>query len=100
MKRSAILFSVCLGVGVLLAAGTGRAGERRRRRPRRVDNSPKVGALAPDFELDRLEDVLDKKKDKKDAEKTAGKAPPKPQKVKLSSFRGKQPVVLIFGSYT
>ncbi len=97
MKRSAILFFVCLGVGVLLAAGTGRAGERRRRRPRRVDNSPKVGALAPDFELDRLEDVLD---DKQATEKTAGKAPKKPQKVKLSSFRGKQPVVLIFGSYT
>jgi hypothetical protein len=43
------------------------------------DRSPEVGAAAPDFELDRL------------AEKG---------KVKLSSFKGKKPVVLIFGSYT
>ena len=45
----------------------------------RRKNVPKVGEMAPDFEL-----------------KTAdGK-----RSVKLSSFRGKQPVVLIFGSFT
>lgn len=38
-----------------------------------------VGDLAPDFDL-------------RTADKTA--------RVKLSSFRGKQPVVLVFGSYT
>ena len=41
----------------------------------------KVGDPAPDFELKRL---------------ASGEG----EMVKLSSFRGKQPVVLIFGSYT
>jgi len=41
--------------------------------------APKVGSIAPDFEL----------------HDTNGK-----QSVKLSSYRGKTPVVLIFGSYT
>jgi len=46
-------------------------------RPR--DAGPKVGDPAPDFELQRLK-----------GEGT----------VKLSSFQGRSPVVLIFGSYT
>ena len=46
-------------------------------RPRNGDL--KVGDAAPDFDLKRLD----------------GKGT-----VKLSSFKGKQPVVLIFGSYT
>ena len=45
----------------------------------RSKNVPKVGEMAPDFEL----------------KTTDGK-----RSVKLSSFRGKQPVVLIFGSFT
>lgn len=44
------------------------------------DRSPAVGDKAPDFTLE----ILDGK----------GK------KVKLSSFKGKKPVLLIFGSYT
>ena len=50
-----------------------------------MDRAPKVGTVAPDFELCRL---------KKD-----GTSDPK-KKVKLSSFKGKKPVALVFGSYT
>jgi peroxiredoxin len=46
------------------------------------DNAPKVGADAADFKLYRLDD---KKQE---------------NPVKLSDFKGKKPVVLIFGSYT
>ena len=46
------------------------------------DNAPKVGAEAADFTLYRLDD---KKKEKP---------------VKLSDYKGKKPVVLVFGSYT
>lgn len=56
--------------------GTGRGPLDRSRR-----GSLKVGDEAPDFELQRL--------GAKDEER-----------VKLSSFQGKKPVVLIFGSYT
>ena len=42
--------------------------------------APDVGAPAPDFELPRLSD--------------------RSQTVRLSEFRGKRPVALIFGSYT
>ena len=45
----------------------------------RVDGTLKVGGLAPDFSL----------------EPRGGGAP-----VALSSFRGKTPVALVFGSYT
>ena len=45
----------------------------------REPSAPKAGSLAPDFELS-------------DPEQT--------RKVRLSSFAGKSPVVLIFGSYT
>ncbi len=45
----------------------------------RDDGAPKVGEKAPVFEID----TLDRKK-----------------KVDLAAFRGKRPVVLIFGSYT
>lgn len=75
------------GDGVLTAAdftaariAEQRAAPRRsllRDRPRHV---PKVGDTAPDFELPMLG--------------------MKDQQVKLSDFAGKQPVVLIFGSYT
>ena len=45
----------------------------------RVDNFPKLGEHAPDFELTTLD----------------GKST-----VRLSSFRGRKPVVLVFGSFT
>lgn len=54
------------------------------RDPRGPDRSPSIGQLAPDFELVLL--------DKTGATTT--------NKVKLSDLRGRQPVVLIFGSYT
>ncbi|MCA8957720.1 MAG: hypothetical protein KDC87_16715 [Planctomycetes bacterium] len=46
----------------------------------RPSGPPKVGAMAPDFDLPRVGDAK--------------------SRVRLSSFRGKQPVALIFGSYT
>lgn len=74
------------GDGVLEAADFERQGPKLR--PNEVirdhngpaEKLPKVGAPAPDFELAML-GVKDKK-------------------VKLSSFAGKQPVALIFGSWT
>ncbi len=54
----------------------GYASGQRRRGP---DKAPKIGSKAPDFHLK----VLKSKK-----------------KVKLSQFKGKKPVALIFGSYT
>lgn len=48
--------------------------------PRSNRRAPKVGAIAPDFELPRLDD--------------------EEKSIRLSSFRGKRPVALIFGSYT
>jgi hypothetical protein len=59
--------------------------------PDKPKDPPKPGAVAPDFELDVLPPGFDAEAKQKDA---------KPQRVKLSSFRGKRPVALIFGSYT
>jgi len=59
----------------------------RRKRSRRRDVALKVGQMAPDFELYTLDHALGKES------KASGK-------VKLSSFRGKRPVYLIFASYT
>lgn len=57
----------------------GRRGAGRRDGARNAAKTPKVGEVAPDFDLPY-----------KDGDKTA----------KLSSFAGKRPVALIFGSYT
>ena len=79
------------GDGALTAvdfAGSGNRSARRnrgtRRRDRRIDRArqamaPKVGAVAPDFTL---------------------RTPDGKEKHRLSSFKGKRPVALIFGSYT
>lgn len=67
-----------LGVGIAANAGEWRAHER----TWQLENdrrSPKVGDLAPDFEL----------------QDPSGRTA-----VRLSSFRGKRPVALVFGSYT
>ena len=53
------------------------------RGPEDKDKLPQVGSQAPDFELPRL-----------------GSEGKEGRTVKLSSLRGKQPVALIFGSYT
>jgi hypothetical protein len=50
-----------------------------------------AGQKAPDFELPRLALV-------KDGDKTVGKVGP--EKVRLSSFQGKRPVLLVLSSYT
>lgn len=63
----------------LLQGRPGRGRGRGRGRERRRDEAPKVGQPAPDFELRDID----------------GK-----RKVRLSAFKGKQPVALIFGSYT
>jgi hypothetical protein len=70
MKAVAVALLV-LGLGVPCLAQ--RRGDLRR------EGNLKVGDPAPDFDLKRLD----------------GKG-----RVKLSSFTGKRPVVLIFGSYT
>ena len=68
---------------------TGRPAEptASRKRPRRRDVALKVGQMAPDFELYTLEHAL-------------GMQSKAAAKVRLSSFRGKRPVYLIFASYT
>ena len=63
----------------------------------RAANGPKVGEPAPDFELQPLK-FYEFKIDATDiTQENAGELY-KP--VKLSTFRDKKPVVLIFGSYT
>jgi hypothetical protein len=80
------LFLLASLFGVTLAAAQP-AG-----RPRPQEGALKAGDPAPDFALKRL---------LSDAEKeAAGKDAPKPKPVRLSDFKGKRPVVLIFGSYT
>lgn len=61
------------------------------------DDAPKPGDEAPDFELMPLK-FYDFKIDETPITKENAGALYQP--VKLSSFRGKKPVVLIFGSYT
>ena len=91
--------------------GRGERGERGGRgRSRSV--APKVGDVAPDFELlvlpseapaEGKEKPLGKdakKKPAKGAKSKSDKAADEPEFVKLSSFKDKRPVALIFGSYT
>jgi hypothetical protein len=61
------------------------------------DNGPKVGEVAPDFRLTPLKFYEFGIDEEEITEANAGElyAP-----VRLSSFKGKKPVVLIFGSYT
>ena len=58
----------------------------------------RVGQTAPDFELELLADS------KPATAKAAAKRKPEtkdgPATIRLSSFAGKKPVVLFFGSYT
>jgi len=51
-----------------------------------------VGQAAPDFELNRL--AVRKDADGNEAPQVS------PEKIKLSAFKGKKPVCLIFSSYT
>jgi len=62
-----------------------------------ADNGPKVGEVAPDFRLTPLKFYEFGIDEEEITEENAGElyAP-----VRLSAFKGKRPVVLIFGSYT
>ena len=80
---------------VILGDSASAAG-RRRRAP---DTSPKVGEKAADFELLKLDVFLKKTKGKSGDELAKIKWKPA-DKVKLSSFQGKQPVVFVLTSYT
>jgi hypothetical protein len=81
---------VCIS---FLLAGTALAAESGKKEPKRVTlprdqiappkfttPDPKPGTLAPDFQLETLEDPA--------------------RTVKLSSFRGNRPVVLVLSSFT
>lgn len=68
-----------LTLAILLSLAASLSAQKAKRGP---DNAPKAGSDAPDLTLFRLAD-----KEKKEP-------------VKLSSFEGKKPVVLVFGSYT
>ena len=80
----------------------------RRQRPQRINAALKVGQMAPDSELYTLEHALamQSKAAGKPSAKVKGRATSQPAtqpaegKVRLSSFRGKRPVYLIFASYT
>jgi hypothetical protein len=102
---------LAVGVCAMLASlATAEGAGRRRRGPR--GKEPKVGEMAPDFELILLADDAKKADAKKDTRAPESKeaqpsaktkksdTPAKPEKVKLSSFRTKRPVVLVFSSYT
>jgi hypothetical protein len=90
----AVCFSLFM-LPVLLGDSASAAG-RRRRAP---DTSPKVGEKAVDFELLKLDAFLKKTKDKSKDEVAKIKWEAT-DKVKLSSFIGKQPVVFVLSSYT
>lgn len=84
------------------------AKSRRRERPQMDKGQPpKVGDAAPDFHLDCLppppktgaERKIAEHEAKKQAQKE-GQTKAAPRRVRLSEFKDKKPVALIFGSYT
>ena len=100
-----------LAVASLCLVATGAAQRRTKaglKRPQRRDVALKIGQMAPDFELYTLEHALamQKKTVAKPSAKAKSPATSQPAtqpargKVRLSSFRGKRPVYLIFASYT
>jgi hypothetical protein len=94
--------SLCL----IASAAPNRSAKGRKKQTRRVDTMLKIGQMAPDFELYTLPNAI--KMLRKAAAKPPAKAKatskpttqPAEGKVRLSSFRGKRPVYLIFASYT
>ena len=84
------------------------AKSRRRERPQMDKGQPpKVGDAAPDFHLDCLAPPPKTEAERKIAEHEANKQVLKegqtkaaPRRVRLSEFKDKKPVALIFGSYT
>jgi hypothetical protein len=115
--KKLIFILICVSAFILFTVSAEAQARQKRNKRDMKDKSPKIGDMAPDFELHLMKfpDEKDEKKDTADpkAEKPAPKAVEKkdtpdkkdekkkePEKVKLSSFRGKKPVVLLFGSYT
>lgn len=95
------------GDGFLVASEV--EGRRRRRRgrgdaDRAAPVAPKVGQVAPGFELEVLPPPPPTPppngKPPVPATGKAPKEPKEPETLSLASFRGKRPVALIFGSYT
>ena len=94
------------GERLLVAQARGRFGDQARKRMSgdkyldihgRSGNGPKYGEEAPDFALMPLKFYEFGIDDTEITEETAGLLY---EPVRLSDFRGKKPVVLIFGSYT
>lgn len=81
----------------------GQRGEGRERGGERP-TAPREGEMAPDFELETLYPVKPEADESKAAEAQSQtdeqEAQPMYESTKLSSFQGKRPVALIFGSYT
>jgi hypothetical protein len=90
------MIGICL-IAVSLSHAADKAPRRRARPP-----ALKVGQDAPDFELAYLKDAVKIEA----AEKAAAEKGEKvdwsklPKRIKLSDFRGRKPVYLIFSSYT
>lgn len=93
-----------------LEAGAVSAPDRRRRL---ADTSPEIGAEAPDFELVAVKWLMMSDAERAEAErkekapaavpgaaKEQAASPDRAGHVRLSSFRGKMPVVFVLTSYT
>jgi hypothetical protein len=95
-RRRLIILLACLvivGGGVFLFAGEDDWEDEPDQQGRLAEaEGIQIGDTAPDFELPRLTIEKDK------VGNAVGKI--SAQKVKLSSFRGKKPVFLVFSSYT
>ena len=74
----------------------GRSSKRKNKVRNKLVLPPKVGELAPDFELRVL---LHEQEKASKVEKDSAKKE-KVETIRLSSFAGEKPVALIFGSYT
>ncbi len=100
-------------LAMLLVASALEGAERRRGR-RGPDTSPAIGAEAPDFELVAVKWLMMSDAQRTQAEAKLKQTPvaaapavqgqavtaAKPGHVRLSSFRGKQPVLFVLTSYT
>ena len=89
MKKTLACVVISAAVCCILAASAGVAAPPEKGKP---PAALAVGEEAPDFELVKIDAVKDKDAD-------ATKFEPK-DFIKLSSFRGKQPVFVVFTSYT
>jgi hypothetical protein len=90
-------------ISLITLAATKRPAKARAKRPKRVNVALKVGQTAPDFELYTLKHAIAMHSSGKTTSKPATSQPatqPAEGKIRLSSFRGKRPVYLIFASYT